>query len=253
MSSPGAPWREAAVAQVHEWAAGLRTVRLDLDLPPFEAGQFVRLGLPAGPGQEPVARSYSMASAPGAPAEFFLVLVEDGALTPRLLALEPGERLWVDPRPAGVFTLSRVPAAPTLWLVATGTGLGPYVSMLRTAEPWDRFERLILVHGVRRAEHLAYQGELARRSAEHGGKLRYVPVVSREPGPEGSLQGRVTNLLASGALEARAGEPLAAERSHVLLCGNPAMIDEVRALLEARGLRRNRPRTPGQITFERYW
>lgn len=253
MSSPGAPWREAAVAQVQEWAPGLRTVRLDLDLPPFEAGQFVRLALPAGAGEEPVARSYSMASAPGEPAEFFVVLVEDGALTPRLLTFEPGERLWVDPRPAGVFTLRRVPAAATLWLVATGTGLGPYVSMLRTPEPWARFERLVLVHGVRRAEHLAYQDELTRRSAEHGGKLRYLPVVSREAGPEGSLHGRITNLLASGALEARAGEALTAERSQVLLCGNPAMVDEMRALLEARGLRRNRPRAPGHITFERYW
>ncbi len=245
----GSPWREAAIAHVHQWAPGLRTLRLAAALPPFRAGQFVRLGLEEGR----LGRSYSMASAPGEPPEFLVVDVEGGALSPRLLALGVGDPVWVDPRPAGRFALERVPDAATLFLIASGTGLGPYVSMLRTPEPWERFDRLVVVHGVRVAAHFAYREELERRSQEHGGQLVWVGAVTREPAPEGALQGRVTDLLRSGALEAAAGERLDPARSQVMLCGNPAMVDEVQALLATRGLRRNRPRAPGHVTFEKYW
>jgi ferredoxin--NADP+ reductase len=120
-------------------------------------------------------------------------------------------------------------------------------------EAWQRFERIVLVHGVRERAHLAYAEELAERSAAHDRRLRCVPVISREPGATGVVHGRIPEALADGRLEASAGLELSLERSHLMLCGNPAMIDDVTRVLEPRGFLRHRTRKPGHITTERYW
>ena len=237
-------WTPVTLASYQTWAPGLRTLSLAAEPFDFTPGQFVNLALERE-GQR-VSRSYSLSSAPGAPLETFVVEVQGGALTPGLFGLSAGDSLWLDPRPQGHFTLERVPPAEVLWLIATGTGLGPYVSMLRSGEPFARFAKVVVVHGVRQADHLAYREELEQLD------LTWVGLVSRAAPPEGGLAGRVTEALASGALEAAAGAALD-ERAHALLCGNPAMIRDLRALLEARGLRRNRPRQPGHFTTEKYW
>lgn len=245
-------WGEARVVRWREWAPGLRTLVLDGGLDPFRAGQFVNLGLDLD-GQR-VQRSYSLASPPGAPPELFLVHVPGGRFTGALFARAEGQTVWLCPRAAGHFTLEHVRSAPLLWLLCTGTGLAPYLSMLRTAEPWERFERLVLVHAVRERAHLAYADELQALDQAHGGKLARVAVISREPElPPGVLRGRIPALIASGALEQAAGAKLDAASSQVLLCGNPGMIEAAREALEARGLRKNRRRDPGQLTSEAYW
>ncbi|HBP22701.1 MAG TPA: ferredoxin--NADP(+) reductase [Planctomycetes bacterium] len=241
MTSTSVP---VAVASWREWAPGLRTLTLAAEPFDFTPGQFVNLALDVE--GERVSRSYSLSSAPGAPLETFVVEVAGGALTPGLFALAEGDSLWLDPRPQGHFTLERVPEAEVLWLIATGTGLGPYVSMLRAGEALERFAKVVVVHGVREASHLAYRDELAALD------LSWIGLVSREDPPAGALGGRITAALQSGALEEAAGVALD-ERAHALLCGNPGMIRDLRALLEERGLRRNRPRKPGHFTSEKYW
>jgi len=243
-------FEQGRVAARHDWAPGLITLRVDALIEPFNAGQFVNLGLEVD--GEFVRRSYSIASLPGAPLEFYLKEVPGGALTPRLTRLEPGATVWVERKPQGFFTLAYVPPCRELWLIATGTGLGPFLAMLRGTEVWQRFERVSLVHGARSPAHLSYAEELAALSAKHAGRLVYTPLVSG--GEHGSaLPGRVTTALADGSLEARAGLTLDPERSHLLLCGNPDMILEVTAVLALRGLRKHRVRTPGHITSEKYW
>ena len=232
------------------WAPELRTLRLAGPPPEFQPGQFVRLALPSAPD---LARSYSLSSAPGQPTETFLVEVPGGALTPKLFQLEVGAEVLLDTVPQGHFVLERVAPTRDLWLVATGTGLGPYVSMLRSGQVWERAETVVVVHGVRERAHLAYASELQALALESGRDLRWVGLVSREDPPPGALPGRLTEALKSGALEAAAGVTLSPETSHVMLCGNPAMIRDLRALLEARGLARNRPRQAGQFTSEKYW
>lgn len=244
-------WITARVTSRQEWAEGLVTLALDASVPAFVPGQFVNLALELG--GELVKRPYSLASAIGAPAEFYLTLLPHGTFTPSLFALDVGAPLLMEDRANGFFTLEHVPPARDAWLIGTGTGLGPFISMLRSPELWQRFEHIVVVHGVRENAHLGYRGELSKLVAAQPGKLRYVPVVSREaPGPA-ALAGRVTTQLESGGLEAHAGLPIGADHSHVLLCGNPDMIDEMELLLEARGLRRHRKRNPGHYTIERYW
>jgi ferredoxin--NADP+ reductase len=210
----------------------------------------MNLGLPLPSGF--VSRSYSLASAPGEQLEVLLARVGAGALTPALFDLAVGAELSLDPKPQGFFTFDYVPSHRELWMLATGTGLGPFLSMLRSREAFARAERVILAHGTRGATELAHREELETLVQSEHGRFVYLPVLSRQPEP-GLLQGRVTSVLASGELERRAGTELAAASAHVLLCGNPAMIEETTLQLGQRGLKRHRQRTPGQITTEKYW
>ena len=243
-------WTPAKLLQRLDWAPGLATFRFDLELEPFVAGQWVNIAVSAG--GERVKRAYSLASAPGAQPEFFVTEVADGAVSPRLFALQPGDGLEVESKAQGFFTLDYVPDAEQLWLVATGTGLGPFVSMLRAGQVFERFSRVVVVHGVRKAAHLAYASELRDAGADRC-RVSYVPVVSRDPDEGGVLHGRVTTALSSGQLEDRAGVQIAADKSHLMLCGNPDMIHDLMELLKQRGLQRHRVRKPGQITTEKYW
>lgn len=241
-----ASWHEARVVSRQVWDDGLFTSRLDV-AKDFEPGQFATLGLVVD--GETVKRAYSVASAPGRPLEFFIVQVDGGKLSPRLWALEPGQTVWVRDRIAGLFTLRDTEDGGTLWLVSTGTGLAPYISMLRQGDVLQRFDRIVVVHGVRHASQLAYREEL---EAFAGDRVTYVPCLSRDDAP-GCLRGRVTSLFHSGALEEYVGDRLESEGHHVMLCGNPDMVVDAVTMLEARGLQVRKPRRPGQIHLERYW
>ncbi|MEM8736333.1 MAG: ferredoxin--NADP reductase, partial [Planctomycetota bacterium] len=196
-------------------------------------------------------RPYSVASPHEPVLDFFIVLVEDGRLTPHLWKMDEGSTIDVSTRAAGSFTLKHCPDASTLWLIATGTGLAPYIAMLRREEAWSRYERICVVHGVRFANDLAYQPEMAEYKSAHGERFEYVPVVSREDTPE-SLEGRITTCIENGSLEERAGIPFTAD-SCVMMCGNPDMLNEVEDLLGNRGIRKHKKKEPGQIVVERYW
>jgi ferredoxin--NADP+ reductase len=216
----------------------------------FRPGQFMSFGLYLPNGF--VSRSYSLASAPGQPLEVLVARVGEGALTPALFSLDEGSSLMLDPKPQGFFTFDYVPPHRELWLIATGTGLGPFLSMLRAGQAFQRAERVVLVHGVRGAPELAHRTELEALVEARGGAFRYVPVLSRTL-EAGQLQGRLTRALGSGELERRAETALNAASAHVMLCGNPSMIEDTIQLLSARGLKRHRQRSPGQITTEKYW
>lgn len=245
-AQPG--WSRARVLERTEWAPGLITLRLGVE-PMFEAGQFFNLGLYLE--GEFTRRAYSAASAPGAPLEFFIAEVNDGEFSPALFALDEGQHVWVEDKPQGFFTLRYVPDAEELWLVATGTGLGPFIAMLRSGQLWERFRRVIVVHGVRDAAQLAYRTDLAAWREQR--PLGVVTCLSRASAVPPLLSGRVTQALVDGSLEAAAGTSISPERSHVMLCGNPEMLEEMSALLHARGLSKHRQRKPGHITTEKYW
>ena len=223
----------------------------------FRAGQFARLGLPGTAGV-PIWRAYSMVSAPHDEfLEFFSVVVPGGEFTSQLQRLKAGDELLIDRQSYGFLTLDRFADGRDLWLLASGTGVAPFLSILQDLEVWQRFARVILVYSVRWQADLAYQqllAQLPRRQWLEGvaEKLVYLPVVTREQAG-GMLHGRITHLLASGELEQAAGVALTPEHSRLMLCGNPLMVTELRGALKARGLNLALTRRPGQVAVENYW
>jgi ferredoxin/flavodoxin---NADP+ reductase len=247
-------WLEARVVENRHWTDTLFSLRVAGPRPDFEAGQFVRIALDTGEENEGqrVARPFSFVNPPGDPLlEFYGIVVPEGPLSPRLAKLAPGDRLYVAPNPAGFLVLSEVPQTRSLWLISTGTGIAPYLSILRTEAPWQRFEHVVLVHAVRHARELVYRDMIAGIAAERH-KLKYVTFVSREAHP-GSLPGRIPAAVRDGRLERAARIELSAQSSHVMLCGNPDMLKDTQTALAERGMRKHRRRTPGHITVESFW
>lgn len=259
-----APSLNARIVERADLAAHLAIVRLRADdgpLETFEPGQFVQIGLPqpeSPPGNRVrmMKRSYSLANGAGEldEVELYLARVDDGRFTPRLWNLPIGERVWLDRRPRGLFTLGSVPPNARVLLLATGTGLAPYVSMLRTWSGAERWSRAVLVHGARTPDELGYR-ELLELRARTDSTFTYVPVVSRPRTEHGwtGLRGRVELALDDARFRELTGEALEPGPWHVFLCGNPAMVDECRALLEPRGFRIDKASQPGTLHFEKYW
>lgn len=243
-------WLQGRVIENRAWTGTLFSLRVEAPRIAFEAGQFVRIGLDVE--GERVARPFSLVNPPDDPVlEFYGVIVPEGPLSPRLARLAAGDALWVADNPAGWLILSEVPSAEELWLVATGTGLAPFLSLLRTPAPWQRYRRVILVHGVRHATELVYRDLLEEIESKRK-QFQIVTCVSREKHP-GALEGRIPAAVTDGRLEAAAGAPIGPERSQFMLCGNPAMLKDMQTALAARGLKKHRRRSPGQITVESFW
>src|SRR3981081_1713129 len=176
-------WLEAKVLDNRHWTDTLFSLRVAGPSLAFEAGQFVRLAMDIE--GERIARPFSFVNPPADPVhEFYGIVVPEGPLSPRLARPQTGDTLYVAPNPAGFLVLSEIPDAETLWLISTGTGIAPFLSILRTEAPWRRFRDVVLVHAVRHARELVYQ-ELIRPMKQ----LRYVPLVGREAAP-GALSGR---------------------------------------------------------------
>ncbi|XID75505.1 ferredoxin--NADP reductase [Alkanindiges sp. WGS2144] len=220
----------------------------------FTAGQFARIGIEVE--EQQIFRAYSMVSSPFAEQlEFFSIVVPDGAFTSRLQHLQPGDQLLLEKVPYGFLTLARYqkPLPQDLWLLATGTGLAPFLSMLQDFEPWQQYQQIILAYSVRCRSELAYEHEIAQLAqdfGEGGARFTFLPIITRETGA--ALNQRLPVLIANGQLEQAAGLELNLESSHVMLCGNPQMVEDTRNALKARGLTMNR-RGEGNVAVENYW
>lgn len=246
-----ADWIPAEVITNRHWNSDLFSLKLQANIEPFKAGQFTKLGLEID--GKLIQRAYSFVNPPSDPLlEIYATRVADGELSPRLHALDCGDIVYISARASGYFTLDEVPPGDHLWLLATGTAIGPYLSILREAQAWQRFRKIILVHAVRYAADLTYQAEINALKERYPEQLIVQPFVSREPAPL-SLPGRIPQAIEDGMLERHIGLPLTPEQSQVMLCGNPEMVRDTRNALEAMGFRKNLRRNPGQITMERYW
>jgi len=249
----------------------LRVVPDDWDVPEFSPGQFAVLGLPATSprceGADPeddappvgklIKRAYSIASSSVMREylEFYIVLVSSGALTPRLFALKPGARLWLGPKIAGLFTLDHVPDNRHLVLISTGTGLAPYVSMVRSRLACGGPRRIAVIHGARHSSELGYRSEL--EALDHMcNNFTYLPVISRpdeETLPWRHASGYVQSLWTDESLPEKLDFTPDPQTTHVFLCGNPGMIGDMLALLQSQGFQEHSRKEPGQIHVEKYW
>lgn len=255
------------VTDIRTWVPG-KLFSLRVERQPgfvFTAGQFARLGLqdPATPEEAPALwRAYSMVSGADDPyLEFYSVVVPEGQFSPRLAALQPGDMLCVDRTPFGFLTADRLHQNGDLWLIATGTGLGPYLSILKEQSVWQAFDRIIVVHGVRHADELAYRDTLSNLADQApwcdwgvagNDRFLYLPIATREALP-GMPQERLTTLIENGDLARLADSPLDPQRARVMLCGNPDMITQARKMLSERGFAPGRRGAQGNLAVENYW
>lgn len=246
---------EERLLSVHWWTPTLLsfTISRPADYS-FIPGQYSRLGLPDDHGRL-IWRAFSMVSAPSQDTlEYYGVIVPKGLFTSRLEKLAVGDSIALDRQVFGYMTAERFTDGENLWLLSTGTGLGPSISMLRDGRVMQQFSRIVVVHGARHASDLSYSGELHAMAAASQGRLVVVQAVSRDSDvAPGVLKGRLTGLLTSGQMEAAAGLSLHPDSSRVLLCGNPDMIEDMRGLLHERGMRPLRRNAPGQFVTENYW
>lgn len=236
-------------------------VKPEGEIPQFSPGQYVALGLYSDatrpghfpPEREPQAagklikRAYSIGSSPDTRGylEFYIAVVPDGSLTSRVAMLKSGDKIFMAPKITGTFTLHDVPASSNLVLVSTGTGIAPFMSMLRTPSTWTAERTITVVHGVRYPKDLAYRDELASFSASHN--LKYFPIVSREDPSWTGERGHLQKLFHTKMI---ALDPI---KDHVFLCGNPAMIEEMEQLLIGQGYVVHSKKTPGSLHVEKYW
>jgi len=246
------------LTDIQVWSPSLFSLRCSRDAGfRFRAGQFARLGVEKADGSV-VWRAYSMASAPHDEfLEFFSIVVPGGEFTSELSRLKVGDSLLVEKQALGFLTLDRFVDGRDLWLLASGTGLAPFLSILQGLEVWQRFQRVVLVYSARTASELAYQPLIhglmqQEHLQEYAEQFVYLPLVTREQAP-GCLHGRITTLFSNGELERAADLSLDPAHSRLMICGNPQMIDDTRALLKQRDLQLSLTRRPGQVAVENYW
>jgi len=264
----------AVVVRRIDAASGLMILTVAPDgwkMPEFKSGQYVVLGLPGkaprtalsepeDPPAEPeklIRRAYSIASSPTVEGEieFYVTLVRSGALTPRLWELQPGGRVWMSNKPVGLFTLDQVQPEKHIVMIATGTGLAPYMSMLRTHLAGSRERRYAALVGARHSWDIAYSSELMTMQRLTP-RFTWLPTVSR-PGEEPIKwtgdTGHVQELWRSRRLAQRWGFEPTPENSHVFLCGSPGMIEDMTRMLADEGFRADERGKPGEVHAEKYW
>jgi ferredoxin--NADP+ reductase len=225
----------------------------------FRSGEFVMIGLPGEDGGKPIMRAYSIASpAWSEELEFLSIKVPEGPLTGRLQAVEPGDQLYLGRKPTGTLVLDALQGGERLFLLSTGTGLAPFLSLVRDPDVYERFDQIVLVHGVRRVDDLAWREMLSAQLADDplvaeqaATQLIYLPSVTREPFER---SGRITDMVADGRLfdaPVTGGRGFDKERDRAMMCGSTAMIRDTAALLEAAGLEEGSNAQPGHFVIER--
>ncbi|MCX2778423.1 ferredoxin--NADP reductase [Microbulbifer thermotolerans] len=245
------------VLEVHHWNDTLFSFKTSRD--PgfrFENGHFTMIGLPQENGR-PLLRAYSIASANYEDQlEFFSIKVPDGPLTSQLQKIKPGDEIFVGRKPTGTLVADHLLPGKRLWLLSTGTGLAPFLSIIKDPDVYERFDQVILTHGVRFVSELAYQDHIQNQLPNHeyfGEMIReqllYYPTVTREPYRN---NGRLTDLMLSGKLFSDLGLPKPnVEEDRFMLCGSPAMLKDLTGILDNWGFRETRAGVPHEYVIER--
>tara|TARA_B100001769_G_C21936227_1_gene504439 strand:+ start:56 stop:802 length:747 start_codon:yes stop_codon:yes gene_type:complete len=244
-------WIKGEVVSVKHWTESLYSIRIAAPEVKFIAGQYTKIALSID--NKLVARPYSFVNSPNDEfLEFYSVSVPNGPLSSALQKLKNGDQINVGPNGNGFLILNEIPEVENIWMLATGTGIGPYLSILKTEESWTTFKKVVLVHAVRYAKELTYQKVINELKDKYGGRLKYITYVSREDSPN-SLKGRIPDSIANGVLQKKAGVTISQGNSHIMLCGNPEMVKDTTIQLKNIGLKKHRRSSPGHITTENYW
>lgn len=261
------------IQQKVEVAPGLIIIRVSpigWELPDFVAGQFTVLGLPSSSprflysdkedenkNNKFIKRAYSVASSSKEKQyiEFYIRLVNSGELTPRIFALNNGDKIWMSPKMTGMFTISEIPKDQNIIFIATGTGLAPYMSMLRSDLVCNENRKYAAIHGARNSWDLGYRSELLtiERLCKN---FTYIPVIScpeKEPVLWSGFTGRIENIWNDKIIQNKWGFEITNENTHIFLCGHPEMIKVMIKILGAEGFKEHSSKNPGTIHLEKYW
>lgn len=249
----------------------LRVAPLNGDVSEFKAGQYTTIGLPETAERSPLAdkedkdpsptkwikRAYSIASSSMSKEyiEFYVMMVYSGALTPRLFALKEGDMLWMAPKIVGHFTMDHVPEDQNIVFIATGTGLAPYMSMLRSKFVCGVNQKFAVLHGARHSWDLGYRSELSSLQTQCP-NFTYLPIIDHPHEEITEWKGQVgfvQSLWQNGTLEKNWGFKPTHENTHIFLCGNPLMIEDTTKMLAEEGFNEHSKAKPGQIHVEKYW
>ncbi len=243
-------WLAGKVIEQKEWSAGLYSLTIQAPQIAFIPGQFIQVSLER---DQKLFRPYSLLNAPDEPYyEIYYTLLKQGKLTPQLATLSENSPIWISEKAFGRFTLAEVQKAEFLWCFATGTGLGAFLSMLKTKDPWQKFNKIVLVHSVRYKSELTHLDLREKWEKQYKNRFHWVNIVTREQADDAFVQ-RIPVLLENSALEKQLGMTITNENAQVMLCGNPEMVNQVTLALTQRGLSLHHAKAPGQITVENYW
>ncbi|RZL32037.1 MAG: ferredoxin--NADP reductase [Rubrivivax sp.] len=250
-------FHEETVLTVHHWTDRLFSFTTTRDQAlRFSNGHFTMIGL-RGENGKPLLRAYSIVSANyEEQLEFLSIKVPDGPLTSKLQHIKPGDKIVVGRKPTGTLLIDYLLPGRTLYLLGSGTGLAPFISIVRDPVTYERFEKVVIVHGVREVAELAYHDHLTVDLPKHeflgefaAEQLLYYPTVTREPYRN---MGRITDLIQTGKLQADLGlPPLNPETDRIMLCGSPALLKDMQEMLEIRGFKEGSTTTPGDYVIER--
>ena len=244
-------WVHGEVVNVKHWTESLYSVSVSAPEVKFVAGQYTKLSLSLK--NEEVARPYSFVNSPEEEyLEFYSVSVPNGPLSTAMQTLKKGDSIKVGPRGNGFLILEEIPNVENIWMLATGTAIGPYLSILKTKDSWDKFKKVVLVHAVRYKKELTYQDTINTLKEEYKDRFIYITYVSREDS-EYSLKGRIPKDISNGVLEKKANLKMKSDNTHVMICGNPEMLKDTTVELKKIGLKKHRRNSPGHITTENYW
>ena len=244
-------WVHGEVVNVKHWTESLYSVSVSAPEVKFVAGQYTKLSLSLK--NEEVARPYSFVNSPDEEyLEFYSVSVPNGPLSTAMQTLKKGDSIKVGPRGNGFLILEEIPHVENIWMLATGTAIGPYLSILKTKDSWDKFKKVVLVHAVRYKKELTYQDTINTLKEEYKDRFIYITYVSREDS-EYSLKGRIPKDIGNGVLEKKADLKMKSDNTHVMICGNPEMLKDTTVELKKIGLKKHRRNSPGHITTENYW
>ncbi|QCI17951.1 ferredoxin--NADP(+) reductase [Buchnera aphidicola (Acyrthosiphon lactucae)] len=251
------PWINADVLIVKKWTKNLFSLILNASIEPFHAGQFTKLALYDNSNtlnRKKIQRAYSYVNAPSEKnLEIYIVRVINGQLSNLLYNLKSGDKIFIKKKSFGFFIIDEIPDCETLWMFATGTGIGPYCSILKEAKNVNRFNHIVLIHAVRYQNELTYLPLMKELHEKYNGKLIIKTITSREKN-KSSLTGRIPFLLHSKVLEKSIGLSINSQNSHVMLCGNPWMVKDTFLFLKNnRNMDKHLRRKKGNITMENYW
>ena len=249
-------FQEEEVLSVHHWTDRLFSFTTTRDQAlRFSNGHFTMIGLRVN--DKPLLRAYSIVSANYEEhLEFLSIKVQDGPLTSRLQHINVGDKIIVGRKPTGTLLIDYLLPGKNLYLLSTGTGMAPFLSVIRDPETYERFEKVILVHGVREVKELAYHDYLTQELPKHeflgemvSNQFLYYPTVTREPFKN---QGRLTDAIESGKMFTELDLPtFDAGRDRVMICGSPQMLKDLKRMLEARHFKEGNTTTPGDFVIER--